>query len=475
MDAAKVDVEATTKLDLSGTNMSINSSNNLEVKANATLDLISSANLNAMVGGSNLSMTDLATVLSTKTTTFNATGVITLEAPQTTTGGIRLKAGGLGMQLISPDIKIGTSTSKVDISGETTIHDLTAEDISCNRLFTGRLVDLSNNGRFTLQDTNTGPASNKVINTYASGAGGVLFGGYDYTSTTNPIAPPTIGGKNAIERVVIDLEAGSNNFNNSVANSGSVITTKGGIKILPLQTGTGGSQGPAWGASLFLGEYGFGNYPTPVVAHSQSTGSTDFRPGSGNVYCNAIRQNVVYSSANVTSQGQLPWFPGIYQGKTGNSMYFNGGDVRYLIIDPTNGTSGIATVKLPAISEPMLGQAITVVRTTISPTQSATNYNACVLIQSTGSDRINCPHSIFVDYNPFGAISIDPYNKGVDLSNNGFITALPTPYKSTEICSVTLVASQNGYYNTNLNGASNSSGITTQFIWQFISSGGPGV
>jgi len=486
MDASKIDVEATTKLDLSGNNMTINSTNNLEVKAGATLDLISSANLNAIAGASNLSMSDLATVLSTKTTTFNATGVITLDAPLNATGGIRLKVGSssstqlalsaVSMQLISPEIKIGTSTSKVDISGETTIGDLIAQDISCNQLFTGRLVDLSNNGRFTLQDTNTGPASNKVINTDASGAGGVLFGGYDYTSTTNPIATPTIGGKNAIERVVIDLEAGSNNFNNLVANSGSVITTKGGIKILPLQTGTGGAQGSAWGASLFLGEYGFGNYPTPVVARSQSTGSGDFRPGSGNVYCNAIRQNVVYSNSNVTSQGFFSWSPGTYQGFAANSMYFNGGDVRYLIIDPRNGTNGKATVKLPAISEPMLGQAITVVRTTVS--SKFANYDACVLIQSAAApatDRINCPHSIFVDYNPFGAISIDPYDKGVDLSNNGIITALPTPYKSTEICSVTLVASQNGYFNTNLNGASDSSEITTQFVWQFISSGGPGV
>ena len=496
-----IEIDAAGRLDLSGNQIFIDSdgtggvnissanaitmdATNIDIDATATLDL-SSTNLNAIAGASNLSMSDLATVLSTKTTTFNATGVITLDAPLNATGGIRLKVGSssstqlalsaVSMQLISPEIKIGTSTSTVDISGETTIGNLTAQDISCNQLFTGRLVDLSNNGRFTLKDTNTGPASNKVINTDASGAGGVLFGGYDYTSTTNPIATPTIGGKNAIERVVIDLEAGSNNFNNSVANSGSVITTKGGIKILPLQTGTGGSQGPAWGASLFLGEYGFGNYPTPVVARSQSTGSTDFKPGSGNVYCNAIRQNVVYSNSNVTSQGLIgtSWVPGTYQGFAANSMYFNGGDVRYLIIDPRNGTNGKATVKLPAISEPMLGQAITVVRTTVS--SKFANYDACVLLQSTGTDRINCPHSIFVDYNPFGAISIDPYDKGVDLSNNGIITALPTPYKSTEICSVTLVASQNGYFNTNLNGASDSSEITTQFVWQFISSGGPGV
>jgi uncharacterized protein (DUF2345 family) len=39
MDAAKIDVEATTKLDLSGNDMTLNSTNNLEVNAGATLDL----------------------------------------------------------------------------------------------------------------------------------------------------------------------------------------------------------------------------------------------------------------------------------------------------------------------------------------------------------------------------------------------------------------------------------------------------
>ena len=267
MDAANIDVEATTKLDLSGTNITINSSNgNIEVKAGATLDL-SSTNLNAIAGSSNLSMSDLATVLSTKTTTFNATGVITLDAPLDTTGGIRLKVGSssstqlalsaVGMQIISPEIKIGTSNSKVDISGETTIHDLTAEDISCNKLFTGVFIDLSNNktntGRFTLQDTNTGVASNKVMTADAYWMSQqIQFGGYDYTDGSG-----LIGNKKAIDRVIIGLEAGSNRFDLNIADSGSVIRTLGGIKILPLQSSANGNPpnyaAPGWGSSLFLG------------------------------------------------------------------------------------------------------------------------------------------------------------------------------------------------------------------------------
>jgi len=88
MDAAKVDVEATTKLDLSGTNMSINSSNNLEVKAGATLDLSSD---NTKLNGT----TDL--------------------------------------EIIGSKINIGTSSSAVDISGQITLNnvsDLKATNIT---------------------------------------------------------------------------------------------------------------------------------------------------------------------------------------------------------------------------------------------------------------------------------------------------------------------------------------------------------
>ena len=301
----------------------------------------------------------------------------------------------------------------------------------------------------------------------------VNFGGYDYTSSSNPIASPTIGGKNAINRLIVDLQAGSSNFNNSVANSGSVITTKGGIKILPLQSGIGGSQGPAWGASLFLGEYGFGAYPTPVIARSQSTGDGKYRPGSGNVYCNAVRQNIVFSNNNNTSEGSIPWFPNTYQGNGtifGSSMYYNGGDVRYIIIDPTNGVNGIATVTLPKISEPMLGQAITVARTTTPIT--FTNYQAAVFIKADSTDKINCPHSIYIDATSFSGIAIDPYSVIPNGGGSGY--NLPNPYKANEICSVTLVASQNGYYNT-VSSPTFGSSITNQYVWQFISSGGPGV
>jgi len=481
MDAANVDMEATTKLDLSGNQMTIHSSNNLEIKAGATLDL-SSTNLNAIAGSSNLSMSDLATVLSTKTTTFNATGVITLDAPLNATGGIRLKVGSssstqlalsaVGMQIISPEIKIGTSNSKVDISGETTIHDLIAEDISCNKLFTGVFIDLSNNktntGRFTLQDTNTGVASNKVINAKSS-SNQVLFGGYDYTDGAG-----IIGNKKAIDRVIINLEAGSSRFDLNVADSGSVIRTLGGIKILPLQSNTNGNPpnyvAPGWGSSLFLGEWGWGNqaWNNQLTKRlSQRTVGQNF-PGSGNVYCNTIRQNIIYSSLNA----QGPTFNQGYQGYASTPPYYNQGDIRYIFISPNNGSNNFCSLILPPIYTPMLGQAITVVRVNVPPTY--TNYKAAVLIKATIGDKINCPNSIFVNDNNFGGIALDPF---YDLSGaQALPNGIPNPYKSTDICSVTLVASKNGYYvDAPQDGNPGGGAITTQFVWQFISSGGPGV
>ena len=61
---------------------------------------------------------------------------------------------------------------------------------------------------------------------------------------------------------MFDLEAGATQFGLNVADSGSVIQTLGGIKILPLQSNANGAPpnyvSPGWGASLFLGQWGWG-------------------------------------------------------------------------------------------------------------------------------------------------------------------------------------------------------------------------
>ena len=297
----------------------------------------------------------------------------------------------------------------------------------------------------------------------------VNFGGYDYTGGTG-----IIGTKTGRNRVVVDLEAGATQFVLNVADSGSVIQTLGGIKMLPLQSNVNGAPpnyaSPGWGASLFLGEWGWGNQSWNnllSIRLSQRTVGQNF-PGSGNVYCNAVRQNIVYSDLNV----QGPTWNAGYQGPTSNTMYYNQGDIRYIVVDPTNGSSNLATVILPEIQSPMLGQSITVTRANVPTTY--TGHKTAVYIRADTPDRINCPSSIFVGSpGDFGAIALDPFN---DLSGNSSVD-FPIPYKGTEICSVTLVASQNGYYNEipNSSGEPQGGAITTQFVWQFISSGSPGI
>lgn len=368
----------------------------------------------------------------------------------------------------NPNSNRANSISSLDtyIAGEFTAPTIKNTD------FSGITMSLGNSlthGVLEIKDANpSGLGAHKVHRTDGN-ANTVTYGGYDYTSSTNPIASPTIGGRNATERVTIDLNAGHTQHSNLVADSGSVIKTHGGIKIMPLNTGIGGSQSPGWGGSLFLGEWGWGNQSwnnQTTVQRSQKTNDNN-RPGSGNVYCNAVRQNIVYSALN--TQGPT-WNVG-YQGFSNSSMYYNQGDIRYIIVDPRQGSNNYATVILPAIQAPMLGQAITVARTMVP--DNYPNYDAGILVKASSGDKINCPHSIFIDDNAFGGISIDPHNVMGNTPNPGF--GLPTPYKGDEICSVTLVASQNGYYNTNSNGTSSGGAITTQFVWQFISSGSPGV
>ena len=224
--------------------------------------------------------------------------------------------------------------------------------------FSGTNIDLAATGIFRLKDNNTGAAANYVIDANSTN-NKVNFGGYDYTGINgiNIIGTPT-----SRNRVIVDLQAGSTQFGLNVADSGSVIQTLGGIKILPLQSNSLGAPpnyaAPGWGASLFLGEWGWGNQSwnnQTTVRRSQYTREQNL-PGSGNVYCNAVRQNVVYSAFN--TQGPI-WNAG-YQGQQPNRMYYNQGDIRYIIVDPRQGSNNYATVTLPAIQSPMLGQAITV-------------------------------------------------------------------------------------------------------------------
>jgi hypothetical protein len=390
---------------------------------------------------------------------------------------------------ISGDI-YSSNDNNIDISGNLNINGtLIVNDISTVNLrvenilsdlslnnnniigvdeYSGKSIILGTPGKLEIKDANfTGSGSNDIFKVNGnSNYNKASFGGYDYTNGVG-----VIGNINPTERVVIDLSAGSALFANNIANSDSVITTLGGIKIQPLQSNSNGAPpnyaAPGWGASLYLGEWGWGNYPTGWGPRLSQRTNDKYRPGSGNVYCNAVRQNIIYTGLN--SQGPI-WNQG-YQGASANSMYYNQGDIRYIIVDPKNGVSNICSVILPSIKEPMLGQAITVSRSNVPNTYIG--YKTGVYVQANTPDRINCPSSIFINAGSFGGIALDPYN---DMSGNSSID-FPVPYKGTDICSVTLVASQNGYYTETptSSGAPQGGTITTQFVWQYINSGSPGI
>ena len=263
-----------------------------------------------------------------------------------------------------------------------------------------------------------------------------IFKGLEYTGGGGMIGSPVTA-----DRVVIDLKAGSDNFSNNVANSGSVITTLGGIKILPLQSNANGSApnyaSPGWGASLFLGEWGWGNYPNGDGPRLSQRTWGQYYPGSGNVYCNSVRQNIVFTALNT----QGPTYAAGYQGYANTNMYYNQGDIRFIVVDPRNGSSNMTTVWLPSIEEPMLGQQITVIRTEVPSTYNG--YQTAVVVKANSGDVINCPGAYFINDNASGGVALDPFN---DLQNNSSI-GFPNNYAGNKIVSVTFVASQNGYYN----------------------------
>ena len=85
-------------------------------------------------------------------------------------------------------------------------------------------------------------------------------------------------------------------------------------------------------------------------------------------------------------------------------MYYNGGDIRYIFVDAQNGTNHLATLTLPQIFTPMLGQAITVVR--VNTSSNFINYKAAVLVKPYSGQSISCPDSIFVNDNNLCGTSI---------------------------------------------------------------------
>ena len=329
-------------------------------------------------------------------------------------------------------------------------------------------------------------------------AGKIELGGYTWSNYTafNPdtgLEIPSMRKWQQTKRLTIDLTAGSQFsasvfatgpsgplYGPGVANAGDLVTIKGSVNILPNDNGTT-SNGMPFNCSLYLGKWGFGEFGTLNTLRAQNSsssaslpGAETLKPGSGNVYCCAVKQNIVHVEQNFNNLNGLS---AGFQGLNARCMYYNGGDIRYCIVDSTNGNNGTCKVTLPQINNNMLGMSLTVCRMFIdaslgppSPTPDPTYTNA-VVIEGSGMDLINAPNSICVEDNGNIRVAIDPYN----ILPPDPTWKTPTLYNSNNIGSVTFVASQNGQFNNDIDGPNYTSDtMINKYIWVVISTGSPG-
>ena len=236
----------------------------------------------------------------------------------------------------------------------------------------------------------------------------------------------------------------------STTNGGIAATIYGGLTILPNKNYNGILNAPMYDSNIIMGQYGWdttnGASPLNVALSAKNDQLALGYGGSGNIYCNQIRQNI-YSTAVGTPGLGGPVLIGnlaaTYTGN-GNSQYYNGGNVRYVTIAVNQEPNPAKEVILPPINEAMLGMTITIVRLRQNPVWYPGNNGAgiprsevAVYIYPTAPNLISAPESIFVQ-SATGGIALDPYAVLVGVA--GYTT--PTPY--TPIGSATLVASSYG-------------------------------
>ena len=215
------------------------------------------------------------------------------------------------------------------------------------------------------------------------------------------------------------FRAGGNTGGNALYSGISSVVT-GGLII----NGTPGYLGapptapyttnPQPDANLILGQYGWGtvsgSQPNQVDTSWKNNTSSIGYGGSGNVYCNTVRENPYYwmptqalangASTAVTNgrtwggsffsfelppllvyptgQGSHTWG---YNGNFTNRGWYNNGNIRTLVVDvggSVNGSTGansagaavngfFTPVTLPPINEAMVGMRITVTRARVAP------------------------------------------------------------------------------------------------------------
>jgi hypothetical protein len=246
------------------------------------------------------------------------------------------------------------------------------------------------------------------------------------------------------EPVAIHGFAGSTQLN-----SGISATLYGGLTILPNKDYNGTPGAPMFDSNIIMGQYGwdttFGLSPTNTYLSNKNNQAVVGYGGSGNIYCNQIRQNI-YSNGSATPIIMA----NLSGGFTGNSplkQYYNGGNIRYLTVATNQEPNSAKEIILPPINEAMLGMVITIVRLRQNPiwypgnnAQGIPRSEIPIYFYPTTPDLISSPESIFVQSSSVstGGIALDPYARLVTAS--GYTT--PVPY--TGIGTATVIASAYG-------------------------------
>jgi len=289
----------------------------------------------------------------------------------------------------------------------------------------------------------------------------------DMNSSTNTM---TMDNNASLTRLTLDSDAGTAGAS---GNSGNLIDVIGGLQMGPVKNPPEFGF-PIPGSNITLGKYGWdGNGANSANVALSIQNSSPSNPvgtqigGSGNIYCDHVRQNVFYNQAtNDSSIGEIGYAAGFQGNDPLRRQYYNGGDLQNIIINVGNCSSQFVQVYLPKITEAMVGSTISVIRLRLNESFYPGNNTAgiprvnvgvAVTPANASTDLISCPDSIFLSGGSFiaGGVGIDPYS----VISAPPITP-PTPY--TPIGSATFIATQCGD-GQNIDGTGDEN-----YIWHYI-------
>jgi hypothetical protein len=357
-------------------------------------------------------------------------------------------------------------------------------------------IDGTNAGQLKLFDDDAGTATQSIFLSGNTGLGefggantsgeltlienGVTNVSVDATNSTVRLTGKT-GLSAPLDRVVLmgepTVTAGGFAAASTV-NGGIAATIYGGLTILPNLNYNGSANTPMPDSNIIMGQYGWNNTNGPTVTNIAVSVKNSLAPilygGSGNIYCNQIRQNI-YSFGGSTPVN-IGFLTAGFTGNGGASFrrqYYNGGNARYITIAVNQEPNNAKEVTLPRINMAMLGMVITVVRLRQNPSwypgnnsQGIPRSEVAVYIypDTAGTDLMSAPDSVWVRSGSVasgGGVALDPYQNLVGVA--GYTTPLdltpPQPY--SEIGSATFVASAYGDGQV-------IQGTPSRFFWHYI-------